>query len=134
MCETEPWLLIGIPNRDPFFATQILKRHLVDPDQHMKKLMSLREGLHVMMQCNMRQHFAADRCWLHEHSGGHPSWREPTMTRFTKEPTTYFVRGLVSRWNIPKMQSDSSDSWRIQNTISAKMVTDETRFFFCMIF
>ena len=43
-------------------------------DQHMKKLMSLREGLHVMMQCYMRQHFA-DRHWLHEHPGGHASWR-----------------------------------------------------------
>ena len=27
-------------------------------EQHMKKLMSLREGFHVTMQCNMRQHFA----------------------------------------------------------------------------
>ena len=45
-------------------------------DQLMKKLMSLREGLHVMVQCNMRQHFA-DRYWLHEHPGGHASWREP---------------------------------------------------------
>ena len=34
----------------------------------MKKLMSLREGLHVMVQCNMRQHFA-DRYWLPEHQG-----------------------------------------------------------------
>ena len=25
-------------------------------DQHMKKLMSLREGLHLMMHCDMRQH------------------------------------------------------------------------------
>ena len=41
----------------------------VRSDQHMKKLMSLREGLHVMMQCWMRQHFA-DRYWLHEHPGG----------------------------------------------------------------
>ena len=27
-------------------------------DQHMKTLMSLREGLHVMMQCYLRQHNA----------------------------------------------------------------------------
>ena len=33
-------------------------------DQHMKKLMSLREGLHVMMKCDMPQ-YVADRCWLH---------------------------------------------------------------------
>ena len=54
--ENEPWLLIGIPNKDPFFVTQYLDS--VSSDQHMKKLMSLREGLHVMIQCYMRQHFA----------------------------------------------------------------------------
>ena len=68
--ENEPWLLIGIPSRDPFLVTQYLERHSVSSDHHMEKLMSLREGLHVMMQCYMRQHFA-DRCWLHEHPGGH---------------------------------------------------------------
>ena len=52
-------------------------------DQHMKKLMSLRKGLHFMMQCYVRQHFA-DRYWLHEHPGGRASWRELTMRRFTK--------------------------------------------------
>ena len=74
--ENEPWLLIGIPIRHPFLVTQYLERHSVSSDQHMKKLMSLREGSHVMMQCYMRQHFA-DRYWLHEHPGGHASWREP---------------------------------------------------------
>ena len=49
--ENEPWLSIGIPDRDPFFVTQYSERHSVSSDQHMKKLMSLREGLHVMMQC-----------------------------------------------------------------------------------
>ena len=62
--ENEPWLLIGIPNRDPFQVTQYMERHSVSSDQHMKKLMSLREGLHVMMQCCMRQH-VADPYWLH---------------------------------------------------------------------
>ena len=62
--ENEPWLLIGIPNRDPFFLTHYLERRSVSLDQHVKELMSLREGLHVMMQCDMRQHFA-DRYWLH---------------------------------------------------------------------
>ena len=90
--ENEPWLLIGIPNKDPFFVTQYLDS--VSSDQHMKKLMSLREGLHVMIQCYMRQHFA-DRHWLHEHPGTHASWREPTTRKFTKESTTYFVKGLV---------------------------------------
>ena len=58
-----PWLLVGIPSRVPFFVTRYLERHSV------KQLMSLREGLRVMMQCYMRQHFA-DRYWLHEHPGG----------------------------------------------------------------
>ena len=70
--ENEPWLLIGTPSRDPFLVTQCLERHSVSSDQHMKKLMSLREGLHVMMQCYMRQHFA-DRYWLQKHPGGHDS-------------------------------------------------------------
>ena len=95
----EPWLLIGIPSRDPFFVTQYLARHCVSSDQHTKKLMSLREGLHVVMQCYMRQHFA-DLHWLHEHPGGHASWREPTMMKFTKESTTYFVKGPVCRRNV----------------------------------
>ena len=104
MGEMEPWLLIGIPNRAPFFVTQYLERYSARSDQHMKKWMSLREGLHAMMRCYMRQH-VADRYWLYEHPGGHTSWREPTMRKFTIESTTYFVRGLVCRWNVQKMQS-----------------------------
>ena len=122
--ENEPCLLIGIPSRDPFLVTQYLGRHFASSDRHMKKLMSLREGLHVMVQCYMRQHFA-DRYWLHEHPGGHASWREPTMRKFTKEPTTYFVKGPVCRWNVQKMRLESSEyvrkttgfftnSWRIK--------------------
>ena len=88
--ENEPWLLIGIPNRDPFLVTQYLERHFASSDQHMKELMSLRQGLHVMMQCYMRQHFA-HRYWLHGHPGGHASWREPTMRKFTKnQPRTSY--------------------------------------------
>ena len=61
----EPWLLIEIPSRDPFLVTQYLERQSVSSDQYMKKLMSLRENLHVMTQCCMRQHFAG-LCWLQE--------------------------------------------------------------------
>ena len=122
--QNEPWLLIGISSRDPFLVTQYLERHSVSSDQHMKKLMSFCEGLHVMMQCFMRQHFA-DRYWLHEHPGGHASWRELTMRNFTKESTTFFVKGPVCRWNVHKMRSESSEyvrktmgfftnSWRIK--------------------
>ena len=46
------------------------------------------------------------------------------MRKFTKESSTYFVKGLVCRWNVQKMRSESSgyvrktkgsftDSWRI---------------------
>ena len=122
--ENEPWLWIGSPSRDPFPVTQHLERHSESSDQHTKKLMPLREGLHVMMQCSVRQHFT-DRYWLHEHPGGHASWREPTMRKFTKESTTYFVKGAVSRWNVQKIRSELSEyvwkttgfftnSWRIK--------------------
>ena len=110
----EPWLLMGIPSRDPFLLTQYLERHSASSDQHMKKLMSPCEVLHVMMQCYMRQHFA-DRYWLHEHPGRHASWREPTMRKFTKVSTTYFVKGPVCRWNVQMMQSESSEYvWKQQ--------------------
>ena len=36
--EKEPWLLIGIPDRDPFPVTQYLERYSVSSDQYMKKL------------------------------------------------------------------------------------------------
>ena len=59
MDENEPWLLIEIPSRDPFLVTQYLERHSESSE---------RDGLHVMIQCHSRQHFA-DRYWLHEHPG-----------------------------------------------------------------
>ena len=74
MDDEEPWLWIGNPNRDPFLGTQHMERHSASSD-HMKKLTSLRESIHVMLQCYLRQHFA-DRHWLHEHPGVHASWRE----------------------------------------------------------
>ena len=71
MDEDEPWLLIGIQNRDPFLVTE-----------------SLDEGLHVMMQCYMRQHFV-DLFWLHEHPERQSSRRrEPAMRKFTRDSTT----------------------------------------------
>ena len=56
--ENEPWLLIRIPSKDSFLMIRHLERHLASSDQHVKELMSLREGLHVGMQCYMRQHDA----------------------------------------------------------------------------
>ena len=65
--ENEPWLLIGIPNNDSFRRIQCMEQHFVRTDLNVKELMPLREGLHEMMQCDMRQHFAL-RWWLHETS------------------------------------------------------------------
>ena len=115
--ENEPWLLIGIPNRDPFFVTQHLERHSARSDQHMLKLMSLREGLQMIMQCYIRQQFV-DRYWLQEHPGGHASWREPTMRKYTEDSTTYFVKGFVCRWNVQKMQSESVNMFGKQRVSS----------------
>ena len=42
--ENEPWSVIRIPNRAPFLVMQYLEQHSVSF-----------EGLHVMMQCYMRQ-------------------------------------------------------------------------------
>ena len=68
--DNEPWLFIGIPHRDPIFVTQNLERHSASLDQHVKKWMSLRESLHVMMRCYMRQHFADRYCSLFQLSPG----------------------------------------------------------------
>ena len=90
-------LLFGLPSREPFLATQDLERHSASSDQHMKKLMSLREGLHVMMQCYMRQHFA-DRYWLHERPGGHASWMRTYDEVIHKRINhVTFVKGRVCR-------------------------------------
>ena len=117
--ENEPWLLIGIPSGVPFFVTQYLERHSVSSDRHMKKLMSLREGLHVMMQCHMRQHFA-DRYCMNIQEDMHRG--EPTMRKFTKESTTYFVKGPVCKWNVQKMRSESSEYVRKQWVSSQTVV------------
>ena len=94
--ENEPWLLIGIPSRDLFLVTEYLERHSASSDQHMKKLMSRRKALHVMMQCYMRQHFA-DR-----HSA---SWRESTRMKFMK----YVIREMAdTQMECSKMRSESS--------------------------
>ena len=53
--ENELWFLIGIPSREPLFVTHYSGRHSVSSNLHMKKLMSIREGFHLMMQCYMRQ-------------------------------------------------------------------------------
>ena len=96
-------------------------------DQHMKKLMSLREGPHVMMQCCMRQLFA-DRHWLHDHPGGHAPWREPTMRKFTQESNTYCVRRPVRRWNIQKMPSAPGEYVRKTKGVLHEHLENQTRF------
>ena len=45
------------------------------------------------------------------------------MRKFTKESTTYFMKGLVCRWNIHKMQSESNEYVRkkVPFTISLRI-------------
>ena len=90
-----------------------MEQYLARTDLNVKELKSVREGFHVMMQWYMRQHFAdrywLDLYWLHEHPGGHASWRQPTMRKFTEKSTTYFVKGPVCKWNVQKMRSESSE-------------------------
>ena len=58
MDENEPWLEIGIPSKELFLRIRCMEQHFVRTDLNVKELMPLREGLHEMMQCDMRQHFA----------------------------------------------------------------------------
>ena len=89
--ENEPWLL-KFQTEIRFIVTRYLERHSASSVQHVKKLKSLREGLHVMMQCYMRQHFA-DRQWLHEHPGRRGVAERTHDEEIYKESTTYFARG-----------------------------------------
>ena len=66
MDENEPWLLLGIPNRDrSILCDTVLGKTLSECRSTHEEIDVTRESLHVMMQCYMRQHFA-DRYWLHE--------------------------------------------------------------------
>ena len=56
--ENLQWLLVGILSRDPSFVTHYLEKCFENSHQQKKKLMSLREGLRVMIQCYERQHSA----------------------------------------------------------------------------
>ena len=66
-------------------------------DLNVKEWMSLREGLHERMQCDMRQHFA-ERYWLHEHPIRQSSWTESTRMKFMNMPS-----------ECSKMRSESSE-------------------------
>ena len=59
--EDLPWLWVGIPNRDPFLVTYYLEKRSESSDQDMNKLMSLREGLCLMIHYYRTQH-SADFC------------------------------------------------------------------------
>ena len=68
-------LVIGILSRD-----SVLVMHYA--------VTATLEGLHGMMHCYRRQHFAAsnDR---HQHPRGHSSWRESTRMKFMNNPMEY---------------------------------------------
>ena len=73
-------------------------------DQHMKKLKSLREGLHVVMQCYMRQHFA-DR-----------------YKRCNQNPMSMYVKQRVSSQTV----GESKLCWRATWTSTGKKFGRET--------
>ena len=116
--KNEPRLSNRIPSRDPFMITQYLERHTESSEQHTKKLVPLRQSLHVMMQCYMRQHFA-DRYWLHEHPWEHASRREPTTQLLTLWKDLC-ADGMFRRYNqnrvniFRKTTGFFADSWRIK--------------------
>ena len=70
-------LHIGILSEDSYLVTH-----------YVKELMLPREDLHGVMQCYMRQHFAASND-LHEHPRGHSSWRESTRMKFMNSQMEY---------------------------------------------
>ena len=84
--EDELQLLIGSLSKCPFLVMH-----------YVQELKLSREGLHEMMQCCKRQHFAASND-LHEHPRGHSSRRESTRMKFMNIPMGY-----------SKMRSESSE-------------------------
>ena len=43
------------------------------------------------------------------------------MKKYTKESTTYFVKGFVCRWNVQKMQSESVNMFRKQRILHKQL-------------
>ena len=83
--------------------------------------MTMREGLHVGMQCYMRQHDA----FVHS-----TSWRDPPRRKFTKGSITHIMKWSICRWNVQKMRSESVGymwkttcafvhCWRIKTTLES---------------
>ena len=111
--ENEPWLLVRIPSKDLFLGIRCMEQHFVRTVRNVKKLMPLREGLHEMMQCDMRQHFA-ERYWLHEHPGRHLSWKESSGMKFMNMPSECSkMRSELSEY-MWKTTGAFTDSWRIK--------------------
>ena len=111
--ENELWLLIRVPSRDSFLMIQYLERHFVSADPNVKELMPLREGLHEMMQCYRRQHFAASND-LHEHPRRHSSWKESARMKFMNMPSECSKRRSESSKYMWKTKGAFVNSWRIK--------------------
>ena len=111
--ENEPWLLIRTLSRDSFLMMQYLERHFVSADPNVKELMPPSEGLHEMMQCYRRQHCAASDD-LHEHPGGHTSWRESTRMKFMNIQMEYSRMRSESSQYMWETTGAFINSWRIK--------------------
>ena len=114
--ENEPLLLIAIPC-DTVLRTTLCEFRSAHGDI---------DGLYVMIaMLHATVLFLIVTGYMGVQEDMHASWRELTMRKLTTEPTTYFVKGLVCRWNVHKMRSESSEyvrkatgfftnSWRIK--------------------
>ena len=87
--ENVPWLLIGIPNRDPFFARQYLERHFASSGQRMKKFTSLFECLHVMMQMLLATTFLLIAIGFMNIQEDTHRGEKPATRKFTTAPTNH---------------------------------------------
>ena len=87
---------------------QYLERHFVSADPNVKELMPLCEGLHDMMQCYRRQHFAASYD-LHE--------RPSTSMKFMNIQMEYSKRRSESSKYTWKTTGFFTNRWRNQNSL-----------------
>ena len=106
-------LLIGIPSKDLFLRIQCMEQFIARTDLNVKESNPICEGLHEMMQCDMRQHFA-ERYWLHEHPGRHSSWKESTRTKFINMSSECSKIRSESSEYMWKTTGVFINSWRIR--------------------
>ena len=114
--ENEPWLWIRSPSK--FLRTQCMEQRLGRTDLNVKELTSLREGLHEMMPCDRRQHFAAIND-LREHPERQASWKESTRMKFMDMPSERSKMRSESSEYMWKTTGASINCWRIKTALES---------------